>query len=72
MRGGGLVTINGAEEGSFKNRWVNSDSQFSIGGFLGSGIEFKMYGQTTVSPMVGYEIFHWNIKLMAKMITQVC
>lgn len=66
LRGGGLVTINGAEEGSFKNRWVNSDSQFSIGGFLGSGIEFKMYGQTTVSPMVGYEILPLEYKADGK------
>ena len=66
LRGGGLVTINGAEEGSFKNRWVNSDTQFSIGGFLGSGIEFKMYGQTTVSPMVGYEILPLEYKADGK------
>ena len=52
----GLFTLDGAEEGSFKERWKNIDSQFTLGSFTGIGIDFKMYGQTTVSPMVGYEI----------------
>tara|TARA_B100001989_G_scaffold243271_1_gene210817 strand:- start:360 stop:944 length:585 start_codon:yes stop_codon:yes gene_type:complete len=61
-RWGGLVTLNGGEEGSFKNRWNNIDTQFSLGGFLGFGVDFKMYGQTTVSPMVGYEILPLRYK----------
>ena len=56
IRGGGLFTLDGAEEGSFKERWKNIDSQFTLGSFIGIGVDFKMYGQTTVSPMVGYEI----------------
>ena len=56
MRGGGLFTVNGAEVGSFRERWKNVETQFTMGGFLGFGIDFKLYGQTTVSPMVGYEI----------------
>ena len=54
-RGGGIFTLNGAEEGSFGNRWKNVDTQFNLGGFLGTGVEFNMYGQTIISPMVGYE-----------------
>jgi len=54
-RGGGIFTFNGAEEGSFRNRWKNTDTQFTLGGFLGTGVEFNMYGQTIISPMVGYE-----------------
>ena len=54
-RGGGVFTLNGAEEGSFRNRWKNTDTQFTLGGFLGTGVEFNMYGQTIISPMVGYE-----------------
>ena len=56
MRGGGLFTVNGAEVGSFWQRWKNVETQFTMGGFFGFGIDFKLYGQTTVSPMVGYEI----------------
>ena len=56
MRVGGLFTLNGAEVGSFRERWKNVETQFTMGGFLGFGIDFKLYGQTTVSPMVGYEI----------------
>ena len=56
IRGGGLFTLDGAEEGSFKERWKNIDSQITLGSFTGIGVDFKMYGQTTVSPMVGYEI----------------
>jgi len=56
LRAGGLFTLNGAEEGSFRQRWRNIETQFTLGGFLGGGVDFKMYGQTTVSPMVGYEI----------------
>ena len=55
IRGGGIFTLNGAEEGSFNERWKNIDTQFTLGGFFGLGVDFKMYGQTTVSPMVGYE-----------------
>ena len=56
LRGGGLFTLNGAEVGSFRQRWENVETQFTLGGFFGGGIDFKMYGQTTVSSMVGYEI----------------
>ena len=56
LRGGGLFTLNGAEVGSFRQRWKNVETQFTLGGFFGGGVDFKMYGQTTVSSMVGYEI----------------
>ena len=56
LRGGGLFTVNGSEVGSFRQRWQNVETQLTMGGFFGSGVDFKLYGQTTVSPMVGYEI----------------
>ena len=62
MRGGSLFTLNGSEEGSFKDRWQNIDTQLTLGGFFGLGVDFKMYGQTTVSPMVGYEILPLKYK----------
>ena len=66
IRGGGLFTLDGAEEGSFKERWKNIDSQFTLGSFTGIGVDFKMYGQTTVSPMVGYEILPLQYKADGK------
>ena len=53
---GSILTIDGAEEGSFSNRWKNYKTQISPGGFFGCGIDFNLYGQTTVSTMVGREI----------------
>ena len=66
LRGGGLFTLNGAEEGSFKDRWNNVDVQFTLGGFSGIGVEFKMYGRTTISPMVGYEMLPLKYKADGK------
>ena len=34
----------------------NADIKFAPGGFLGIGIDFKMYGQTSVSTMAGVEV----------------
>jgi len=56
FRIGSLFTFDGSEEGSFMERWENFDYQVSLGGFLGGGIDFNLYGQTTVSAMVGREI----------------
>ena len=56
FRIGSLFTFDGSEEGSFIERWENFDYQVSLGGFLGGGIDFNLYGQTTVSAMVGREI----------------
>ena len=66
LRGGGLFTFNGAEEGSFKDRWNDVDVQFTLGGFSGIGVEFKMYGRTTISPMVGYEMLPLKYKADGK------
>jgi len=62
IRGGGLFTLNGSEEGSFRERWRKIDQQFSFGGFFGTGVDFNMYGQTTISPMVGYELLPLKYK----------
>ena len=62
IRGGGLFTLNGSEEGSFRERWRKIDRQFSFGGFFGTGVDFNMYGQTTISPMVGYELLPLKYK----------
>ena len=59
-RGGIVFTIDGKESGTFKNRWTKANTQFSPGGFIGAGIDFKMVGQTSVSTMFGIEIIKLN------------
>ena len=59
-RGGLVFTIDGKETGSFKNRWTSAKTQFSPGGFIGAGVDFKMVGQTFVSTMFGLEIIKLN------------
>ena len=59
-RGGLVFTIDGKESGSFKNRWTKAKTQFSPGGFIGVGVDFKMVGQTSVSSMFGLEILKLN------------
>tara|TARA_B100000767_G_C19708375_1_gene511617 strand:- start:505 stop:1101 length:597 start_codon:yes stop_codon:yes gene_type:complete len=59
-RGGLVFTIDGKESGSFKNRWTSAKTQFSPGGFIGAGVDFKMVGQTFVSTMFGLEIIKLN------------
>ena len=66
LRGGGLFTLNGAEEGPFIDRWNNVDVQFTLGGFFGIGVEFRMYGRTSISPMVGYEMLPLKYKADGK------
>ncbi len=60
VKGGVITTVDGKESGTFSERWKNPILQFSPGGFVGCGIDFKMVGQSSVSAMVGYEILHLN------------
>tara|TARA_B100001250_G_C19509780_1_gene661148 strand:- start:145 stop:741 length:597 start_codon:yes stop_codon:yes gene_type:complete len=55
-RAGYVISLDGKETGSFSDRWKNSATSIAPGGFLGAGIDFKMYGQTSVSTMVGVEV----------------
>ena len=56
LRSGYVTSIDGKETGTFVERWKNADIKIAPGGFLGIGIDFKMYGQTSVSTMVGVEV----------------
>ena len=49
LRIGGVLVVDGDEEGSFKQRWSDPETQLTPGGFIGAGIDFKMVGQTSVS-----------------------
>ena len=55
IKGGVVTTVDGDESGTFSERWKKSDIQFSSGGFLGVGIDFKIVGQSSVMVMVGLE-----------------
>ena len=56
LRSGAVLSFDGKEYGSFKDRWENPDSQITPGGFIGAGVEFKMVGLNSVSVMFGYEL----------------
>ena len=59
-KGGVVTTLDGKEFGTFSERWKNPVIQFSPGGFLGVGIDFKMIGQSFVMVMVGLEFLPLN------------
>ena len=59
-KGGVVTTLDGKEFGTFRERWKNPVIQFSPGGFLGVGIDFKMIGQSFVMVMVGLEFLPLN------------
>ena len=60
LKGGVVTTVDGREFGTFSERWKNPVIQFSPGGFLGVGIDFKMIGQSFVMVMVGLEFLPLN------------
>ena len=56
LKGGVVTTVDGREFGTFSERWKNPDVQYSPGGFVGVGIDFKIVGQSSVMVMVGVEL----------------
>ena len=63
FRGGFNFAIDGKEgNGSFKETWRKADTQWSTAGFIGGGIEFRWYNQSSIALHIGYDI----IKLKKK------
>ena len=60
LKGGVVTTVDGREFGTFSERWKNPDVQYSPGGFVGVGIDFKIVGQSSVMAMVGVELLPLN------------
>jgi len=60
LKGGLVTTVDGREFGTFSERWKNPDVQYSPGGFVGVGIDFKIVGQSSVMAMVGVELLPLN------------
>ena len=64
IKGGVVTAVDGEESGTldsvgrvktFSERWKKPGIQYSPGGFLGVGIDFKIVGQSSVMVMVGLE-----------------
>jgi len=55
IKSGVVTTVDGEEFGTFSERWKNPDIQYTPGGFLGVGIDFKIVGQSFVMITVGLE-----------------
>ena len=63
FRGGLNFSIDGKEgNGSYKETWRKADTQWSTAGFIGGGIEFRWYNQSSIALHIGSDI----IKLKKK------
>ena len=63
LRGGLNFSIDGKEgNGSYKETWRKADTQWSTAGFIGGGIEFRWYNQSSIALHIGSDI----IKLKKK------
>jgi len=57
LRGGPIFTIDGEETGdNFMERWSNSQTHWSPGGFIGGGVEFKWVNLSSVILHIGVDI----------------
>ena len=57
IRGGTPLAIDGKEgSGSYKQKWIKAKTHWSPAGFVGVGIEFRWYSQTSVVLHIGSDI----------------
>ena len=57
IRGGTTLAIDGKEgSGSYKQKWIKAKTHWSPAGFVGAGIEFRWYSQTSVGLHIGSDI----------------
>ena len=57
FRGGLNFSIDGKEgDGSYKETWRKADTQWSTAGFIGGGIEFRWYNQSSIALHIGSDI----------------
>ena len=57
IRGGTTFAIDGKEgSGSYKQKWSKAETHWSPAGFVGAGIEFRWYNQTSVVLHIGSDI----------------
>ena len=63
FRGGLNFSIDGKEgDGSYKETWRKAETQWSTAGFIGGGIEFRWYNQSSIALHIGSDIIELKKK----------
>jgi len=63
LRGGTNLAIDGKEgDGSYKQKWSKAKTHWSTAGFIGAGIEFRWYSQSSIALHIGSDIFKLSQK----------
>ena len=55
-RFGPVFILDGEDEGDFSERWSKPNFEYSMGSFLGLGIDFRYIQKSVLSTMIGYEL----------------
>tara|TARA_X000001036_G_scaffold261935_1_gene243481 strand:- start:7180 stop:7779 length:600 start_codon:yes stop_codon:yes gene_type:complete len=63
IRGGTNLAIDGKEgDGSYKQKWSKAKTYWSTAGFIGAGIEFRWYNQSSIALHIGSDILKLSQK----------
>ena len=63
LRGGTNLAIDGKEgDGGYKQNWSKAKTHWSTAGFIGAGIEFRWYNQSSIALHIGSDIFKLSQK----------
>lgn len=63
FRGGLNFSIDGKEgDGNYKETWRKAETQWSTAGFIGGGIEFRWYNQSSIALHIGSDIIELKKK----------
>ena len=63
IRGGTNLAIDGKEgDGSYKQKWSKAKTYWSMAGFIGAGIEFRWYNQSSIALHIGSDILKLSQK----------
>ncbi len=63
FRGGTNLAIDGKEgDGSYKQKWSKAKTHWSMAGFIGAGIEFRWYNQSSIALHIGSDILKLSQK----------
>lgn len=63
IRGGTNLAIDGKEgDGSYKEKWIKAITHWSMAGFIGAGIEFRWYNQSSIALHIGSDILKLSQK----------
>ena len=63
IRGGTNLAIDGKEgDESYKQKWSKAKTHWSMAGFIGAGIEFRWYNQSSIALHIGSDILKLSQK----------